>query len=718
MKKTTATFGIIFLLFLANSYGQKINAPQLHFEYACVNGAFNTFNATFSFDEKPFQADNKFFIELSDKEGSFSKPTVLKTVEGQNFSFKFDASFSLPQEVNGENYKIRLKSTSPEIIGASTAAFDAFFVPNETLVLNNYKDVSLCSTSGATISLDKDVADEYVWYKDGSIFKVSKQNSLQVTEPGEYYAEPYYGNCTGNIYSNLVIVNKGESFDVSILGNKSIEACTETTIVLQASIDNDNYIYTWYKNEEKINGLSSYEPKLEIDNSNGDQLGSYRLEVTNGGGCTSSSETVSVLQNKSTIVEVTSPLNAVIIGDNTATLSIKTNDKGNEINWFKNGELVTEGYNQSNMVVNAPGEYYAEVTSSNSCGGNVKSETFKVFEPVSFTADIITDSSYEACKTTNTQLKVAGIVGTLKNGDKITIGQDFFHNFQLRWLKDGDYLKNSNTSLTLDYKSNGAYQLEVTYKDRTYVSDKKQVVLGLPSLNLQIEKPVTCANLNGILSVTAIDGAEYKWYNGTTLINEGTSNMLTTASLGDYTVEVSYGGCAITSKTVTLDQNTEDLVEIYPGEQITVSPERVVEATATGGDSYEWKDADGNILSKTAFFSIKEEGIYTLTAQVGECRIEKTVTVDSNNVVEIPNVISPNNDSVNDKWTLPQKFINDPEVEVVICDSYGATVLKTNKYENNWPNSSMNTTVETPVFYYFVNKKGKNIKKGSITLVN
>ncbi|MCM5662873.1 T9SS type B sorting domain-containing protein [Galbibacter mesophilus] len=718
MKKLTATIGILFTLFTANSFGQKINAPELHFEFACVNTSFNTFNATFSFDEKPFNADNKFYIELSDKNGAFSSPTVLKTIEGENFSFKFDASFSLPEKVYGEDYKIRLRSTSPAITGPSTAPFDAFFVPNENLVLNEYQDVSLCGTSGATIELNQDIADEYVWYKNGEILKVTKDNFLKVTEAGEYYAEPYYGNCTGKIYSNLVIVNQGEAFEVSILGNKSIEACTETSIVLQASIDEENYIYTWFKDDAKIDGLSSYMPKLELDNSKGDNLGAYRVEITNGGGCTSSSETVNILQNKSTIVEVTSPLNAVIIGDNTATLSIKTNSKENEITWFKNSEVIPSAFNQSSIVVSTPGEYYAEVASSNSCAGNVTSETFRIFEPIAFNASLVTDAGYEACKTATATLKMDGIVGALKNGDRVTIGEDYFHNFNVRWLKDGNYLKNTSNSLALDYKANGNYQVEITYKGQSYLSDKKEMVLGLPSLNLQIERPVTCANLNGVLSVTAIDGANYKWYNGNTLINEGSLNSLTTASLGEYRVEVAYGGCAITSKTVTLDQNTDDLVEVYPGEQITISPDRVVEATATGADSYQWMDAEGNILSKTALFSISEEGVYTLIAKVGECVVEKTLTVDSNNVVEIPNVISPNNDSVNDKWTLPQKFINDPEVEVIICDSYGATVLKTNKYENNWPNSSMNNTVETPVFYYFVNKKGKNIKKGSITLVN
>ena len=123
-------------------------------------------------------------------------------------------------------------------------------------------------------------------------------------------------------------------------------------------------------------------------------------------------------------------------------------------------------------------------------------------------------------------------------------------------------------------------------------------------------------------------------------------------------------------------------------------------------------------MSDVSTLNITQTGVYTLIAITGSCTVEKTITVDANMVENIPNVVSPNNDTVNDKWTLPQKFINDPETEVVICDAYGATVLKTTSYDNSWPSSTSQFTSQTPVYYYFINKNGKNLKKGSITLVN
>ncbi|WP_335966798.1 gliding motility-associated C-terminal domain-containing protein [Galbibacter sp. PAP.153] len=716
MKKIT-TYAVFCLLLAYNSYGQKISAPQLQFEYACVNDGFNDFEATFAFNEKPFNADNVFFIELSDKNGSFNNAKVLKTVEGQNYSFEFTESFSLPETVYGENYKMRLRASSPAMIGEATAAFDAFFVPNEELVLNNFQDVSLCSTSGATINLDKDVADEYVWYKNGEILKVTTENKLNVTEPGEYYAEPYYGNCTGTLYSNLVIVTKGENFEVSILGGENIQTCANSPVTLEASVDNENYIYAWYKNNEKIGNLPEYAPTLEI-NKDGEGFGVYRLEVTNDGGCTSSSSEVSLLQNKNTIVEIISPLNAVIIGNNKATLSIGTNNNIASINWYKDGQLMKDGINSSSLTVSQQGEYYAEVSSGNDCDDDVKSETFKVYEPLSFTAQIGTDASYKACQTTKASLKLTSLRGTLSNGDEITIDNDFLHNFNMVWLKDDETTQQTGASIALDYKKNGKYQLQITYKGETFMSNSKEMVLGLPDIALTIDKPMSCISNQGRLLATPLEGATYKWFKNGTLVASGLQNSFSTENEGTYYAEVSYGGCAISTEKVDLKKNTEDLITIYPGEQITISPDRIIQANATGGESYEWLDSEGNILSTNTTFNIQEEGTYTLIAQVGSCKIEKNIEVTSNNVVQISNVVSPNNDSINDKWTLPQKFINDPDTEVIICDSYGSTILKTNNYTNNWPDSSTNMSTETPVFYYFINKKGKNIKKGSITLVN
>src|SRR5690606_26347208 len=147
-------------------------------------------------------------------------------------------------------------------------------------------------------------------------------------------------------------------------------------LTLTASFDHENYKYTWFKNDTKIEGLTGYFPSIVLDLST-ENIGAYHVEVQNQGGCTAVSESYSFKQNKGAVVEVTSPLNAVIIGDNLATLSIKTDLEAGEITWYKDGQLLKEGYNSNTLLVADQGDYYAMVSGVNQCEGSTKSQTFK-----------------------------------------------------------------------------------------------------------------------------------------------------------------------------------------------------------------------------------------------------------------------------------------------------------------------------------------------------
>lgn len=717
MKTISTLLNVLFLFVVAISSSQRLDAPELGFDYACVSEGYNSFQATISFDEKPFKADNVFYVELSDQFGLFNDPTVLEVVKDQNFSFEFQSTFAFPNSVAGEGYKIRVRSTSPKMVSEGSAVFDAYLINNQELILNNYKDVNLCGSGTTTIALNVDIAQEYVWFKDGELFKLTQENTLAISEPGEYYVEPYYGNCTGSNYSNLVVAKTAEEFTVAITSEKDAQDCSATKVTLRASVDNENYNYSWFKNDTKIEGLTGYFPSIVLDYNN-HNIGAYHVVVTKQGGCEAVSNSYSFNQNKGAVVEVTSPLNAVIIGDHLATLSIKTDSNAGEITWYKDGQLLKDGYNSNTLEVADQGDYYAMVSDVNQCGGATKSQTFKIYEPISYNIQIEASKDYEPCLTTEARLSLKSVKGLLSNGDVITVAKEFYPNFQFKWTKDESLVSNG-AELNIDYTDNGNYTLALDYKGKVYNSNTLEMIMGLPSMVLSVEKEFSCQSSKGILSVdTDLKGAVYNWYKNGKLIASNDINSLSATKDGEYKVEVSYAGCSLTTASVSLKRDTTDLIAIYPGESATIGPEGIIQANATGGNSYTWFSDQGEVLSDVSTLNITQTGVYTLIAITGSCTVEKTITVDANMVENIPNVVSPNNDTVNDKWTLPQKFINDPETEVVICDAYGATVLKTTSYDNSWPSSTSQFTSQTPVYYYFINKNGKNLKKGSITLVN
>ena len=86
-------------------------------------------------------------------------------------------------------------------------------------------------------------------------------------------------------------------------------------------------------------------------------------------------------------------------------------------------------------------------------------------------------------------------------------------------------------------------------------------------------------------------------------------------------------------------------------------------------------------------------------------------------VEKIPNMVSPNGDGINDTWIIPTQYVSGTNTEVMIMTNHGKVVLKTNDYQNNWPENDLNLTSINQVFYYIITTTDNKTKKGSITVV-
>ncbi len=111
----------------------------------------------------------------------------------------------------------------------------------------------------------------------------------------------------------------------------------------------------------------------------------------------------------------------------------------------------------------------------------------------------------------------------------------------------------------------------------------------------------------------------------------------------------------------------------------------------------------------------------SITQQTG-CAIVDEVLFDVNsivdlNVVQIPNLISPNGDGINDTWVIPQEYSVGSNAKIEIRNSNGELVFTSDNYLNNWPESPIEFKYINPVFYYFIKAQYGATKKGSITIV-
>ena len=63
------------------------------------------------------------------------------------------------------------------------------------------------------------------------------------------------------------------------------------------------------------------------------------------------------------------------------------------------------------------------------------------------------------------------------------------------------------------------------------------------------------------------------------------------------------------------------------------------------------------------------------------------------------------------------EYISANKTEVLILNATGETVLKTNNYQNNWPDGPLDFKNVNPVYYYIITTVEGKVKKGSITVV-
>ena len=161
MKKLKYIACLFLLLVTGMIYGQTVReiysiqtGSSESNNYYCVRNSSGQVKVYFKWKGTRANPDNKFIAELSDANGNFGSPIKLGEItERGNQVQVFEILFHLPAGTDGLAYKIRIRSTSPEIIGVS-APFEAHHLGDATPTqLNNFNNVELCpGAGGRTIS--------------------------------------------------------------------------------------------------------------------------------------------------------------------------------------------------------------------------------------------------------------------------------------------------------------------------------------------------------------------------------------------------------------------------------------------------------------------------------------------------------------------------------------------------------------------------------------
>ena len=281
---------------------------------------------------------------------------------------------------------------------------------------------------------------------------------------------------------------------------------------------------------------------------------------------------------------------------------------------------------------------------------------------------------------------------------------------------------------SLSVNQPGTYFVETNYGSCTSNSYSNRVTVSeassgtSASVNSSLGNPY-CSSL-GDTTLSTINGNSYQWYKDGKEISGATNQTYVTNEAGNYTVAIDLGDCS-TNASIDL-QNTDFTSSInVPKNNSLYAGEPLVATVTTDAakPEFKWYLNDAIISGATSnSYEITQTGNYkVVVSQTSGCISSQEFAFSVNepfpDVANIPNLISPNGDGINDTWVVPQAYVSGSNAKVVIMDSQGNIVFETNDYQNNWPEGELDFKEINPVYYFVITTQNNKNIKGSITVI-
>ncbi|WBU90659.1 gliding motility-associated C-terminal domain-containing protein [Cellulophaga omnivescoria] len=749
--RTTPTTALLVLLLLFSysltTTAQILNAPEpiadpsgggtSGWTAACASSGFNSYWVNFTWINAPaVNSDNKFILELSDSNGNFGSPVALATLDDKNSNYDFNIQFALPTDTRGENYKIRVKSTSPEKVSPVAGPYSMYYVDFNSPILMS-QDGNGNIPSGGTIEVCDGTAItmaphnvpnastyKYNWYKSGTLLS-EKGPSLTTTEAGMYSVQIDYGTiCSGSAStdSNIIEVTTGTSLGVALNTPSKTSLCSTETETLTANISGQGLTYVWYKDDVAITSPTVDNHTYTVDGATAGFEGNYAVEISGPGACLERSAAISITTASNVTLTRDNEANLVILPTKTKTLQVTSSSTAVTYAWYKDG-VVLSGETTNTLVVNSAGEYFARIADNGgSCPFTIDSDKTTVVSPASFNIAIDYTAAYTDCQNTTTTLDVKTIEAVAADGTKTDVTADLKNEFTYQWKKDGVAISGeTNNAIALsDITANGDYTLNASISGYSATDSNTLGVILLTSETVAITASTTtfCNPSNPVVlsTTTALAGETFTWYKDGVSYNN-TDETLSSTETGTFVLEVLKNGCPLRSNEVVISPLNEDLITLDSADPVILIEGQTKTISANGGTSYQWLDAANVELSTSSSVTITAEGTYTLIAKIDDCEIIKQFTVEYKDTFNVPNVVTPNGDGKNDLWVLPNSYSNNPNATVIIYNSNGEEILNEKGYKNNWPTSTMSFPKQNMVFYYKILDDKGGQKQGTITII-
>lgn len=203
-----------------------------------------------------------------------------------------------------------------------------------------------------------------------------------------------------------------------------------------------------------------------------------------------------------------------------------------------------------------------------------------------------------------------------------------------------------------------------------------------------------------IEATSNLPNVNFEWTLADGSIWEGASQTI--SEVGTYSITAySENGCRSETRILTVVNPTSPQITgiDIEGNQIRVKADN----NGEGGMEY---SLDGVFWQDSNLFTNLTQGeTYTIWVRSGGCMASKeTITI-----LGIPNFFSPNNDGVNDTWTI-RGLYNSPNATLKIFDRYGKIFVETTfKNDYVWDGKYMGRTVPSGDYWYIIQVPSEGI---------
>ncbi len=249
-----------------------------------------------------------------------------------------------------------------------------------------------------------------------------------------------------------------------------------------------------------------------------------------------------------------------------------------------------------------------------------------------------------------------------------------------------------------------------------------------PSTQASVAPNPICADETALVTASASQGSfsNYDFYVDTFLVQSGSSDQyaIQASRSGDVPIWVvgSLADCGAYSDTLLLMVFDSVVANAFSDTIIVAGT--AANLTATGGDFYNWlpDSALTCAVCATTEASPAATRVYQVEVEnMDGCRDTARVLVEVrenvDQIVFIPNVLTPNNDGYNDTWLIKNVALF-PRNSVQIINRWGDVVYQSRNYRNGWDGTFGGAPLPAGTYYYILDLGDDwGVFKGDVTIL-